>query len=617
MVKRRAVGSGVVCCIGWVTLCFGALVAWPWAEAQAETTDDGWTDLYVVNSDGSNLTRLTHDVDMEQDPAWSPHGNTIAYVVHKLLVFSAIHLIEADGSNHRTLTDNDSFSFSPSWSPDGSRMAFSSSRLDGMLRIFVMDADGGNVKCLTEGFEKDSYHEAPRWAPNSNDIAFYLTDAELMRDKARVCLVNADNGNPHICAETKGEPRFLEWIRSTDDLLLVTRKGTEEPAVCWLVSSKSNKITGYEDSMRRFAIRSARLSLDGTKSTYLRRLSESEFYKTQPGEAGPKAEADETEKAKRGTVLHSQRGVGFGNQIVVADGQGSNPRMITRERFSKGSIGFMCPSISPDGSRIVALRTGSDWNPVTVASVLCKETRSKRARESKGTEKRIGWLMLGANGELIMPPEGISPGPGSLLVYKCGEKLELRLSDKPVSPPYGYVSAGGYLSVQAAEKPGGLDAATPKQWPFAGGKKDLVLPPANTVLSSFPALGKKKKGAPSGTVGWAMLLADGSLYRPKTKEVPANALWIRKTKDGLDFIHAGPLHSGVYAHVGKDRHVVLSGAVAQDDESVFLWPFMDEKKRLVPPPEGFYEPKDSSEGVVYIVYSSGAVGAFDPKFLAE
>jgi len=40
---------------------------------------DGNTDIWVVNSDGTGLLRLTHDPATDQYPAWSPDGATIAY----------------------------------------------------------------------------------------------------------------------------------------------------------------------------------------------------------------------------------------------------------------------------------------------------------------------------------------------------------------------------------------------------------------------------------------------------------------------------------------------------------------------------------------------------------
>ena len=51
-----------------------------------------------------------------------------------------IYVMNTDGSNETRLTHNDAQDISPSWSPDGSKIAFSSDR-DGNAEIYVMMAD--------------------------------------------------------------------------------------------------------------------------------------------------------------------------------------------------------------------------------------------------------------------------------------------------------------------------------------------------------------------------------------------------------------------------------------------------------------------------------------------
>jgi len=74
-------------------------------------------DIYTVNADGSNLTRLTYGMD----PDWSPVGGQITF--SRWTTPWGIYTIDADGSNERLLFSSN-VARAPVWSPDGTRIAF-------------------------------------------------------------------------------------------------------------------------------------------------------------------------------------------------------------------------------------------------------------------------------------------------------------------------------------------------------------------------------------------------------------------------------------------------------------------------------------------------------------
>src|SRR5439155_22653313 len=45
--------------------------------------EGGWTDLFTINADGSNLQRLTNDRYADFHPTWSPDGQTIAFATDR------------------------------------------------------------------------------------------------------------------------------------------------------------------------------------------------------------------------------------------------------------------------------------------------------------------------------------------------------------------------------------------------------------------------------------------------------------------------------------------------------------------------------------------------------
>ena len=125
--------------------------------------------IYVMDTDGSNIIRLTFrqveqgkvEQGEKEEPAWSPDGSRIAFVSSETGNVD-IYLMNPDGSNITRVTFNEAIDWFPTWSPDGSRIAFASDRDGPSGEIYVMDADGSNVTRLTFS-EKPAF--APAWSP--------------------------------------------------------------------------------------------------------------------------------------------------------------------------------------------------------------------------------------------------------------------------------------------------------------------------------------------------------------------------------------------------------------------------------------------------------------------
>lgn len=118
----------------------------------AENRDEIW----VMNADGTAQTRVTDRVGMDALPAWSPDGQTIAFVRG----FGEIRLVNADGTCERTVATG-AFPSLSSWSPDGRELAFVSAG----GAVSVIGVEGGTPREVASGLR-------PAWSPDGRRILF-------------------------------------------------------------------------------------------------------------------------------------------------------------------------------------------------------------------------------------------------------------------------------------------------------------------------------------------------------------------------------------------------------------------------------------------------------------
>lgn len=166
----------------------------PLGRIAFQSDRDGGFEIYVMNADGSAISRLTNNSAVDVFPAWSPDGSKIAFTSDRA-GNPDIYIVNADGTDLRQLTNNSDNDVLPDWSPDGKQIAFVSDR-NGNDEIYVMDVDGKNIKRLTNNSEQDLF---PSWSPDGQWIVFSTTrdvDAEIYKmDKNGGNLIRLTN-NP-------------------------------------------------------------------------------------------------------------------------------------------------------------------------------------------------------------------------------------------------------------------------------------------------------------------------------------------------------------------------------------------------------------------------------------
>lgn len=131
---------------------------------------DGNNEIYTINPDGTEETRLTLNAANDHPIAWNPDGSKILFTSDRDNHRNEVYVMNADGTAPTRLTysNNNACSYPEDWSPDGTKILFASDRDTG-VELYCMNADGSGQTRLTNNINDDGI---AHWNPDGSKILF-------------------------------------------------------------------------------------------------------------------------------------------------------------------------------------------------------------------------------------------------------------------------------------------------------------------------------------------------------------------------------------------------------------------------------------------------------------
>jgi TolB protein len=130
-----------------------------------------YAQLFIASVDGSNFRRLSYSQAIDVEPKVNPKTGRELVFVSGRSGMPQIYKMNMDGADVTRLTTGEGEAVNPAWHPDGQHIAFAWTRgfEPGNYNIFVMDVATRELAQLTHGTGRN---ENPSWAPDGRHIVF-------------------------------------------------------------------------------------------------------------------------------------------------------------------------------------------------------------------------------------------------------------------------------------------------------------------------------------------------------------------------------------------------------------------------------------------------------------
>jgi len=124
--------------------------------------------LIVADADGENPHVVMQSNEPLMSPAWSPDGQSLAYVSFEDRLPSVYVQVLKTGERRR-VSARAGVNQAPAWSPNGKKLALTLSTRDGNLDVYVLDLD---TQALTRITDDPGIDTEPQWSKDGQNLYF-------------------------------------------------------------------------------------------------------------------------------------------------------------------------------------------------------------------------------------------------------------------------------------------------------------------------------------------------------------------------------------------------------------------------------------------------------------
>lgn len=206
---------------------------------------DGDQNIYITDQAGQRAKRIYRMKEALKiySTAWSPDG--------RYIIFSAyvdgnkdLYRIDSDGSNLLRMTTNYADDIYADWSPDGAQIVFSSNRYERGWRLYLINPDGSDLRMLRS---ENTELVFPDWWPSGDRILFRgkenesyalymiatnVSDEWMISDSVKT---EGDRWKAYMRPAVSPDGKFISYVMN-NELRLLTIQGRQDILVSKYVS---------------------------------------------------------------------------------------------------------------------------------------------------------------------------------------------------------------------------------------------------------------------------------------------------------------------------------------------------------------------------------------------